>query len=624
MIIYFISKITGSLPSHTVSGPARQIIPLLNSLSCSSVRRRPKACRTRTVGHRLALIALLATLSQDALSQVAPGQAAPASPLVTGVVGARSRINAISGRPARQSALYGEVFSQLNFNLYGLKTDLDLVITSDESRTRQSANELGVQGKWGWGEVGLGHLTFDWTRYGFSGITLLGGHASLKPKGFLLSAAGGRAQRATPGRFGTSGSPGLPVPAAYGGATFERWVYGGRIGYGDAERSHAHLVGVYGEDRSTSLDLSTRLPGVTPAQNLALSPSLGLTLPVGQGRVSAFVDGTVSLYTRDTDAERLDVNIGPLTDLFPIRQSTSGSFAADASLAAVWSTWGAKAEYERVQPGFSTMGVPYIRDDHEALSFRPQAQFLGRRLALEGGVRLQQNNLSGTRSSTLSRTEADIRVRYRPVPTLSIAGSVRGQFITSDPTTSGPNSLLLQRRTDGLSFQLTPTYTRRVGSNTHTVAVAGNVQVLSDASPAVAQGLRPGIGSTNSALTGTYSIGIGSGLQLNVASNLQATQSEVLDLLTLGGTAGGSLAVSVWGTRARVNATTGITRTNRTIAFGGVPNEAAFTVLSATLGSRVQLSDADDIQLNVRATRTEGGLAPFSEAQFSVEYARKF
>ncbi|HYE58529.1 MAG TPA: hypothetical protein VD948_08490 [Rhodothermales bacterium] len=537
---------------------------------------------------------------------------------VQGTVGVRGEAYSVSGRAGRRPPLLGEAFAQLQLQGLGMQTGLNLSLSTDESSARQQISQLGLTGRWSWAEAGAGHVPYDWARYGLSGLTLLGGTVTLMPGQLMLGFGGGRAQVAASGLGGLGAGQSVPVPGALGGEAFERWVWAARFGLGKRENTHFHLVGVYGHDKAASLPN----PGtLSPAENVALSPSFGLAFPIGAGRLRLALEGTASLYTRDTNAPALDVDLGPLQDLLTLRESSSATAAGNAVLELMWPTAGITGRYERIQPGFETMGLSYLRDDQEAFEVRPRLSLLGRRLDVEGGLRSQRNNLASSRSATLYRDEADVRLRLRIGQYLTLNTTARGSRNTSKPTLDNPNAVLLQQDNRALALQVTPMFVRASGPRMHTLALATTYQRLTDESPAVAQGLRPDIGSNTGAASLTYGLGFRSGPQVNVLLNAQTADGPALTSRTFGGTLGGSMAFLQNALRVNASGSANQTHTELTLPTGLRTNDNL--VLTATLGGQYRLSAQDGLTLQLRGTRMSGS-ASFQEGTASLRYERRF
>ena len=252
---------------------------------------------------------------------------------------------------------------------------------------------------------------------------------------------------------------------------------------------------------------------------------------------------------------------------------------------------------------------------------RPRLSLLGQRLDLEGGVRTQRNNLASSRSATLRRDEADVRLRLRVNPRLSVNTSVRGSRNASTPTEDTPGAAFLEQDNRALALQVTPMYVRASGPRMHTLVLATTYQLLTDRSPAVTQGLRPDVGSNTSAASLTYGLGFRSGPQLNMTVNTQSLDGSALTASTSGGTVGASMPLLRNALRVNASGSASKTHTELVLPTGMLTNDTV--VFTATMGGQYRLSERDGLTLTLRGTRTSGS-ADFREGTASLRYERRF
>lgn len=545
-----------------------------------------------------------------------PDRASAQTFRVSGSVAAEAAAYGVSGRPARRPDFVGETVAQLQLQAGGFQTGVRAVLSTDESSTRQQVSQLGLNGSWAWGEAGVGYVPLDWARFGVSGVSVLGAALTLRPGSFLIGFGGGRIQRAAPGSGFGDGSQ--AVPGALGGPALERWLWAGRLGVGKRDASHFHLTGSYGTDRVGEVAAPGR---PKPAQNLSISPGIGVAVRVGEGQLRLRTEGTVSIYTRDTNSASVDIAEWPLADLFPLRESTAGTGAAAATLGLDWPSWGLQTEYERVQPGFQSMGVPYTRDDQEIVSVRPRVRIAGR-LDLDGGIRLQRNNLGDTRSSTQERRQADLRMRWRPGKAFTLTASTRQMESSSVPTAASPAAPLQRQEHRVMAVQVAPTLNWRSGGLAHVLVLSTTYQELTDRSPAVLDGSRPGAASATGAVNTAYTMSTRTGAQVGLSVNTQRTEGDLVEIQTAGGTISGALPVP--SLRLRLSPGVSLNRTQLTRAAEQAGGTTENTVLSGSLTAALLIDSRNSITLRLRGSRAEGSAISFREGEAALRYERRF
>jgi hypothetical protein len=244
----------------------------------------------------------------------------------------------------------------LNYSLLGFQSGLNIRYSTDDNQFRQSMNEISFSGGWRWISLTAGDVSPSHARYGLSGTSFRGGRLELTPGAVSFDLAAGRVNRAVR----------IARPQDLREPAYERWIYAGKIGFGKQSTSFFNLSTLYGKDSAGSVDLQddadtispvTR-PRPTPAENLTLTPDFQISLFSKAFKIGA--QTTFSAYTRDTSSKPLDMDeIGIpsfLTGIYMPRSSSRISFAGTATTELDINPFQLRVGYERIQPGFETMG----------------------------------------------------------------------------------------------------------------------------------------------------------------------------------------------------------------------------------------------------------------------------
>lgn len=412
-------------------------------------------------------ILLLAGAGLGLLPATAPAQT-PSTPFpswlsVSGNAGLRAEGYAASITPQRQPGLSSEAFASLSVEAFGATTGIDLLYSTENNDLRQSMNRLSFNTSWDWGEVSAGTVSPDYSQYSLNGATLRGGAVELTPGSWTFGTAVGRSQRAVE----PSTEAGFRRPA------YARWLYAGQVGLGAENGSHFHLIGTYARDRRSSLEAT---PDVRPKENMTVTPDVQVAL--FDQHLTLDTEVTLSVFTPDTRA-RTATPDAPFIDVIPFepRVGTHVDVAGKSRLQLDVDPVRIEARYERIQPGFRSLGLSRIRGDQETISLRPQVRLFDSDLTLSLNAQQTRNNLSDQRLTTRRRRRIGGNVQARFSRSFSLNGALR--YMTSETSSTGRNDSLgtaLERQLNTWTASLTPTLTVRSGAVSHTVSVTGNLQ----------------------------------------------------------------------------------------------------------------------------------------------------
>jgi hypothetical protein len=180
---------------------------------------------------------------------------------LSGEIGAYGELYSISGRERRRPASTGRLYFQPTISLFdAFSMSFVFLLSTEGSSARQNINQLGLNPSWSWGTARIGDFTEMFTPLTLSGVLIRGGGVSINPGAFRFAAVGGFTKRAVAG-------------GAENGS-YERYLYGAKIGVGKESSSFFDLMFVRVRDNPSSLPLPS--PSIT-----VIAPNGGEVLPVG-------------------------------------------------------------------------------------------------------------------------------------------------------------------------------------------------------------------------------------------------------------------------------------------------------------------------------------------------------
>lgn len=243
-----------------------------------------------------------------------------------------------------------------------------------------------------------------------NGIQVHGGAVEINPGIFFLNITGGNTNIGSTNFLDLFRS------------SYERWMVGGRIGLGKAERSHFFVSYVHSVDRSNSSPLEMT-DEIRPQQNDVLGADLQVTFLEGKVRFNGSMSG--SGFNRNRNDEDLEVEgndfFQDLPEFLRPNISTSYDFAYSGSTTLNIFKGNMLHGYtEYIGPGYYAFGVPFLRNDVLRYGARAEQSVWKSRMKLIAKYRYEIDNLIESKRSTTTTHSigGGIAYRQRKMPTL--------------------------------------------------------------------------------------------------------------------------------------------------------------------------------------------------------------
>ena len=408
------------------------------------------------LGALISATAIAAAQQSDSSAAATTATPAPPRTLTTQL---RDRVN---GSMSIYNELYGTSSDDLRrpgstwrfmasprFRLLGAtEFGLDITLSTEGSDLRQGINQIALEPSWNWGQAHAGYFTRNYTSYTMEGLRILGGGLDVHFPKIRASVQAGRSQSA--------------LPATIDGSTYERTVIGGSVGYGKESGTFFDIRLVRARDDSTSaappaidtLGLDTlaadlRPQGINrPQSNAVVSVGGQLALLRRTLRIQGEVAG--GLVTRDLGAPKVNTDSVsvPLNGLGETRTSSSADVAWKVEGMYNRALYGLRAGYERVNPGFTSLGVAYLISDRLAWHADGNLNLLKGGLVLQGRYQTQHDNLRGQKLFTTTRdmVTAAVMGRLTNGVTLTAVG-----LLNSGLNDAANDTLLVDNRSTALN-----------------------------------------------------------------------------------------------------------------------------------------------------------------------------
>ena len=314
---------------------------------------------------------------------------------ISGSISARATL--FSSRPseARQSFTY-QLTGSVNLSLHEL-LNIPLSFNLNNYGANFSypslPNRLSLHPSYKWAKAHIGDVSMSFGPYTLNGHQFTGLGVELSPGRWQVSAMAGRLLKRV------DADPNIPSLQV----GYERWGYGLKTRY---EGSTFALGGTVfaARDRDGRISFDIDALGIYPKGNIAL----GL-----EGSLSLIKDLKLSL---EYGLSRMQ------QDLRSAEVSYYHALRADVSYSFVGNTLG--VGYERIDPGYATLGAYYFNNDYENLTLNYSRSFFDSKLSLALSGGLQRDDLRGQKQEHNKRFVGSAQVGFTPSEALSASVSL--------------------------------------------------------------------------------------------------------------------------------------------------------------------------------------------------------
>lgn len=325
---------------------------------------------------------------------------------VTGGISASSifyKGNAGAGRDPFSYYINGNV----NLSIYGINIPANFAFTnrgfSYGYTFPRVPNRLSLHPKYKWITAHIGDVSTTFSPYTLNGLLYTGGGVDLTPKGkWKYSVMGGRLQKAVEYRPDNGQTL----------AVYKRMGYGAKINYDN--NGYKWGISIFkAKDILNSLSYKPDSLQIYPQQNTAVSIEESMPLVKNLVLTSEYA---ISALTRDTRAPKYtDSNqVNWLVKLFGGSTATNIYKAFKTQLNYTIGSSMVGVGYERIDPGYQTLGAYYFNNDLENITANfAQSLFKGK-INLSGNVGLQRDDLDGKKTGGSKRTVSAVNLSWNP------------------------------------------------------------------------------------------------------------------------------------------------------------------------------------------------------------------
>lgn len=320
---------------------------------------------------------------------------------------------------------FSTVFTgNINFNVYEMSIPFSFTWSNQSYGYQQPFNRYSLHPKYKWATAHLGYTSMSFSSYTLNGQIFSGAGVELAPPGlFSVSAMYGRFQQAvyydsinpantTYGRFGYGLKGGMKIP--------ENKYVTGDVG----------LIFFHAKDELNSVTQDPMYKpvfdslGISPKQNVVLGTSANLNIYNKVNFSFEIAQSALTRDIRDSAASGDKSNfLSSLGGIYNTNATTEQYKAFKTNISYAFLNYNVGVGYERIDPGYSTLGAYYFTNDLENITLNLGGRFIKGKLSITESIGRQSDNLDNRKTSSLSRWVTSTGVSYAHSDKLNLSGS---------------------------------------------------------------------------------------------------------------------------------------------------------------------------------------------------------
>jgi len=516
----------------------------------------------------------------------------------------------------RRAPALGEGGIDLNFSVFGIRSGINLLYSSDNPKLRQNMNKFSFSGQWKFISLSVGTVSPTFSKYSLSGATITGGDIIINPGIFYLEITGGRSKRAVKPDSGLG----------FRGAAYAQQMYAAKIGLGNQDGSHFFLSAIYAKDDTNSIKNTN---SIKPQANISLTPDLEIRLFNNRFALKGQV--TVSAFTEDLRSKKIDVsNSGVpsfLTNIFTPQVSSRINYAGDLGVSLNLTNMSLQFGYIRIQPGFHSLGISDIRNDQQKYNAQTQFRIFNNKLNIGCNYSRSEDNLLGDRISTQQTSNYGINVNARITKRFNINSSYTLLVNDVNPTTvySDTASTVIKSSQNAQTIMLQPTLSFQTGTEMHNISLTGTYISLSNHISGISGISNQNFDSKTYTSSLAYSLSFRSGLAINLVGNYLKSDAGNTSTSNTGGNLG--VTYAFFNRKITSNFNFGLHRNFTERTTGGINVSTKMRQIIFNLNFSYRLTHSDNLTLSARRldnSTIEGGGYSFIENEARLIFQHSF
>ncbi len=314
---------------------------------------------------------------------------------VNGGINTNFQLNSISGIDRRMDPFTWRLNANLNLDFLGIKAPFSAAFSDANPTYNLPAYAFyGLSPSYKWITLHMGDRSLNFSPYTLNGHNFYGLGVELRPKKFYLGAMYGRLRRA---RIEDINAIQNIEPS------YRRLGYGLKMGFEDEKNAIQVILFKAMDDENSIPD---------PTVNLAVHPMENVVLGVSGKRqfgslISFDFDYARSALSRDKRAQEVNSARGGLfrrmLGLYQPRVSSGYHNAFKMGVRFSPSIGQFSLQYERIDPGYRTLGAIWFTNDLENITVGSQLPLFDKKVNLSANIGVERNGLDAAETSKFNR-----------------------------------------------------------------------------------------------------------------------------------------------------------------------------------------------------------------------------
>jgi hypothetical protein len=293
--------------------------------------------------------------------------------------------------------------------IYGFSVPLSFTYTKMNKSFNHPFYRFGLSPTYKWVTLHLGHRSTNFSRFTVSGQKSFGVGIELTPGKFRFAFLYGKFKKDN--AYKTIYDDELEQDE------YTLKGYAVKIGVG-SQKNYFDLVFMHIADNTD--DFSDTSLQIHPESNVVVSAITQLSIAKNlkfNAEIAASVF-TQNMFATEYDMDDLPKLVRNMSDYLNINTSTSLALATDVGLEYKLKKFSAGVQYQRIDPGYKSLGTNYIRNDFEQYALKSSYKFkIGH---INGSVGLMRDNLKNTKLSQANRLTYTLGVALTPSGVFSV------------------------------------------------------------------------------------------------------------------------------------------------------------------------------------------------------------
>lgn len=313
-----------------------------------------------------------------------------------------------AGMDARRDPFNWFLQGNLNISLFGYSMPFSFSYSNQSRQFSQPFNRFQFAPSYKWARAYLGTTSMTFSNYTLAGHVFEGAGVELSPGKWRLAAMHGRLLKAVP--FDVTNKE------SYNSAAFERKGYGLKVGFED--KGNSYSVSLFkAKDDPRSLAFIPADATLNPKENVSAAVAIRQTI---WKRLFADVEYSLSALNRDVRSEKSAAGSSTegrynfLQSWLAPTATTTYFDALQSGIGFTGNFYSIQLRYERVAPGYTTLGAYNVINDLRNITVAPTLQLFQGKLNLAANAGVQDNNLDGDKNSTTRRWVGSGNLSFMP------------------------------------------------------------------------------------------------------------------------------------------------------------------------------------------------------------------